>query len=589
MFRSQTSHLCILGLIIFLRVRRTHQENPLQCGIPQISKTELIVQGEDTAPGAWPWHVAIYHRKGRSDNYACGGTLISEQFVLTAAHCTINPQNRYQLANSRIFVRLGVHNLNVLNTQSLQQHEIYKIHKPNNFTGLDFRNDIAILELNTLARFNDYVQPACVSISDSLTGQQGTVIGWGVTEDDVISPILKSTGMPVIDSITCLTSNRAVFGKTLDRGIFCAGFLNGTNVCNGDSGGGIFFQVDNAWYLGGIVSYSQKRDDNSNLCQTNSFGAFTNVRAYLSWISSVTNLTFHKVDDILTEDDLRSDFGRCEAKEADPSTVYPNLLPRNCGSYTPNRIIRGSKADVFEFAWMAIVKYNVDPGKEFDNFCTGTLINKRYVLTSAHCVKSSKMPIKVRLGEHTIGEDRDCNGEGADKECAPPVRDYGIECIIRHQKYSPRSRLHNIALIRLDRDVQFDDHIQPICLPVTESLMSHSPEKYIVSGWGVTEQDRHSKVLLKAVVIPAERSSCQSWMDVAGWKLDASQLCVGEVDGADACRGDGGGPLGYSARLNGLRFVQFGIVSYGSGCGVLPSIYTNVAYYMPWIRANMKP
>ncbi|EAT35840.1 AAEL012028-PA [Aedes aegypti] len=303
MFGSRASRLLIFGLIVFLKVITIHKGNALQCGVPQVRKNELIVQGHNTAPGAWPWHVAIYHRNSRSNSYSCGGTLISEQYVLTAAHCTINQHNQYQLANSRIFVRLGVHNLDALNPQTLQQHEIQKIHIPNSFTGLELRNDIAILELNTLARFNDYVQPACVSTSDSLVGQYGTVIGWGVTEEEVISPILKSAKMPVVDSITCLASNRAVFGETLDKGIFCAGYLNGTIVCNGDSGGGIFFQVDNVWYLGGIVSYSQKRDD-SNLFQAKSYGAFTNVREYLRWISSVTNLMFHDVHYVPTAEGL---------------------------------------------------------------------------------------------------------------------------------------------------------------------------------------------------------------------------------------------------------------------------------------------
>lgn len=118
--------------------------------------------------------------------------------------------------------------------------------------------------------------------------------------------------------------------------------------------------------------------------------------------------------------------------------------------------------------------------------------------------------------------------------------------------------------------------------------MMFSPEKYIVTGWGATEHERDSKTLLKAVVIPAERSICQKWMDQLDLKLDPSQLCVGEVNGANACNGDSGGPLGYTALYNGMRFVQFGIVSYASEC-TLPIIYTNVAHYMPWIRANMQP
>lgn len=578
-----------LILLILLSARDT-QQDPSKCGIPQISKTELIVQGHNTPAGAWPWHVAIYHRNRASDNYVCGGTLISLQFILTAAHCILEPKNRQQLVNHRIFVRLGVHNLDSLNRKTFQQHEIHKMYKPINFTGDDFRNDVAILELSTLADLDDFVQPACLSLSKDLTNQYGTVIGWGVTENDEISRILKSARMPVVDTVTCLKSNREVFGQTLDEGIFCAGYTNGTSVCNGDSGGGLFFKVDNAWYLGGIVSYSRSRNENSNLCHTESYGAFTKVFTYLPWISLITKLEFFENDDVLTADDLRSDFDTCEPKDVDPAETYTNeLLPRNCGVYVTNRIIQGTRTNVFEFPWMAIIRYKVEPDKELDNLCAGTLISARYVLTSAHCAKASKQPIEVRLGEHTIGHDRDCNGLDDESDCAPPVCDYIIECIIRHQSYRAGTRLHNIALIRLDRNVQIEEHIQPICLPVTNSLRKLNPQKYIVTGWGDTELHRKSMQLLKTIVTPADRSKCQSWMDFANLKLDLSQLCVGQPDGPDACRGDGGGPLGYSASYNGMRFIQFGIVSFGSGCGVAPSIYTNVAYYMDWILANMKP
>ncbi|XP_065073263.1 transmembrane protease serine 9-like [Ochlerotatus camptorhynchus] len=582
-FRKNVFNFIVLIVIILLSTKDTLQQDPFQCGIPQISRSELIVQGHDTIAGAWPWHAAIYHRNRRSDSYACGGTLISEQFVLTAAHCVFDPDNRQQLVNHRIFVRLGVHNLDLLNRKSFQQHEIHKIYKPINSTGDDFRNDIAILELSTLVVLDDFVQPACLSLSKDLTNQYGTVIGWGVAENDDISRILKSTQIPVVDAVTCLKSNRKVFGNTLDEGIFCAGYTNGTSVCNGDSGGGLFFNVDNAWYLGGIVSYSKPRDG-SNLCDPKSYGAFTKVYTYLPWISSVTKLKFLKDEEALTADDLRPELDSCEPSDVDPSKTYTNtLLPRNCGVYLTNRIIKGNRTDVFEFPWMALILYRTP-----HRVCAGTLISKRYVLTSTRCTWAYIEPIKVRLGEHTIGQDRDCNGLDDNSDCAPPVRDYRIECIIRHQSYTPGTISHTIALIRLDRNVQFEDHIQPICLPVTDFLKKLNPQKYIITGWGDTELERKSMQLLKTFVTSAKPYFCRSWIHPVFRKRDQRQLCVKQTDGPDACLGDSGGPLGYSAPYNGMRFIQFGIVSFGSGCGAVPSIYTKVAYYMDWISANMK-
>lgn len=301
------AHL-LLSVITFLfasLIRNSVQENFFECGKVKINKVALITHGSDTSPGEWPWHAAIYHKKSRSDIYACGGTLISELYVLTAAHCVLNKDNGYELSKNRIFVRFGVHNLDTINTNALQQHSVDRIHKFGNFSREVLKNDIALIELSTSARFDQYVSPACVNLIRDLTGEYGTVIGWGVTEDDEVSADLKVAQMPAIDDITCLKSNRDLFGKTLDEGIFCAGYTNGTSVCNGDSGGGLFFKRDNIWYLGGIVSFSESRASNKKLCYTDGYGAFTKVYKYVSWIQKITKLQFSMGEGSTPTDDLR--------------------------------------------------------------------------------------------------------------------------------------------------------------------------------------------------------------------------------------------------------------------------------------------
>lgn len=277
-----------LIFIILLHGRSTVQGSSIECGVRKIARSQMIRYGYNSTIGAWPWHVAMFHKKGQKLTYACGGTLISDRYVLTAAHCVVNPETTFQLPPERIAVRLGIHHLDDLGTQ--QHHTIENIYQPEDFTSRTLRNDIAILELYSLADLNNYVQPACLGISSSLVGFYGTVVGWGLTENDKPSSVLQSVTMPVIDPVTCLNSNREVFGPTLDETILCAGYTNGTSVCNGDSGGGLFFKVGNAWYLGGIVSYAQQREDGENLCHTRSYGAFTNVAKFLSWIAEVTRL-----------------------------------------------------------------------------------------------------------------------------------------------------------------------------------------------------------------------------------------------------------------------------------------------------------
>ncbi|EDS31178.1 elastase [Culex quinquefasciatus] len=225
-----------------------------QCGARKVTINEVIVRGWDTVPGSFPWHGAIYHRKGRSDSYACGGTLLNARFVMTADHC-VKDDNGFVLSPKRIIVRLGLNNLNAPNLRNTQQHEVLTIHRVPEANGK--KNDVALLELSTEAQFDEFVQPACVNQEPAITGLLGTAVGWGFTESDELSPVLKATRMPVVDTSQCIESNRDTFGLALDSTLFCAGYTNGsTAVCNGDSGGGLHVKRGSAWFVVGIISFT---------------------------------------------------------------------------------------------------------------------------------------------------------------------------------------------------------------------------------------------------------------------------------------------------------------------------------------------
>ncbi|XP_058453607.1 transmembrane protease serine 9-like [Malaya genurostris] len=560
--------LCLI--VVILRIARWSKATAVECGVPQIGGNELIVHGQETAPGDWPWHVALYHRKARSIDYACGGTIISEQFVLTAAHCVMNKANGFQLSPNRVFVRMGIHDLEQFDPKSAQHHEVGKIHKFANYSRLI--DDIALLELSTIIRFNEYVQPACVNLEPNITGVYGTVVGWGLTEDDETAPVLKRAEMPVIDPLTCLKSDRVLFGQTLHEGLFCAGYTNGTSVCNGDSGGGLFIRRANTWFVSGIVSFSQIRAGGTNYCYTKGYGAFTRVERYLAWIREITGMA------LVPESEVRvCDIG------SDSDTSEINFFPRHCGVYLTSRVVGGQNARVFEFPWMALV------ATEERMLCAGTLINQRYVLTAAHCIRNP-LPDKVILGEHTIGQGKDCN---ENNDCALPVREYSVACVIVHPGFSFR-RLHNdIALLRLTANVTFEDHIQPICLPHTEELRRYQPPRYIVSGW-VDD----SNALWKEIMSPIEPSICEQ-------NINSSRIARTRISGlvngqicaeprypklTDSCSSDSGAPLGWGGELHGTRFVQFGVTSFTISCvQSSPTVYSNVSHYMPWIYAMMAP
>ncbi|KAF2895588.1 hypothetical protein ILUMI_10583 [Ignelater luminosus] len=278
------------------------------------------------------------------------------------------------------------------------------------------------------------------------------------------------------------------------------------------------------------------------------------------------------------------------------------LLPGKdiCGITYNSRIVGGETTDIGEFPWAVLIEYEKPGGKSIFN-CGGSLINNRYVLTAAHCITNipPEMKLKsVRLGEHTISEEIDCEGLMASEYCADRPVDLGIEEQIVHEMYHPRNRNHayDIALLRLKENVTFTDFIKPVCLPISidfEKSLSYTNNRLTVVGWGVTENNTESDVKLKTEVPLVPNSKCfPIYKEKLNVQLEDSQLCAGGVPGKDSCRGDSGGPLMIvDVTPTQQSWSLIGIVSFGVGCAVqeFPSVYTKVKNYNQWIVDNIKP
>ncbi|XP_039451223.1 chymotrypsinogen B-like [Culex pipiens pallens] len=278
-------------LFVIICVQCNANVAPPSCGRRQIKLQQLVTHGYTTNPGEFPWHAGIFMTTGFQKSYICGGSLVNELSVITAAHCVTDPVNGLVTSPATLFVQLGKFKLNLYG-DTVQEHAVQQVIVCEDFQTKTSKYDLAIVRLATQARFTDYVQPICVfpqppGINYNDGSIRGTVVGWGYTQFDALSDALQGTTLPVVGHTKCLESNPELFERTLYDGMFCAGFKNGTNVCNGDSGGGMYVNRNGQWFLIGVVSFTAARDSNTNLCSTKDYTGFTKVSAFQDFI--VTN------------------------------------------------------------------------------------------------------------------------------------------------------------------------------------------------------------------------------------------------------------------------------------------------------------
>ncbi|CAH1274514.1 F2 [Branchiostoma lanceolatum] len=238
-------------------------------------------------------------------------------------------------------------------------------------------------------------------------------------------------------------------------------------------------------------------------------------------------------------------------------------------------VVGGMEVDPGAFPWQAML-WDIRPARN-RFFCSGSLLNGRWVITAAHCILETEVrrdDFIVRLGRHTTRRGVFERTERVDE-------------IIVHPYFNGYTYDSDIALLKLSGpEVTFTEYILPICLPdvLDARRLLRSGQIGTVTGWGATEEGGSPSTTLMKVSLPVvSLGRCRHAHPQYADGMSKNMFCAGRISGGrDACRGDSGGP--FAAYDNG-RSKLLGIVSWGDGCARQGKygVYTRVHRFREWI------
>lgn len=249
---------------------------------------QRIVGGDEAKLGQIPWQVALMDRRRGTALPFCGGSLLSDVWVITAAHCLINLDGRSIRDN--FFVRVGEHDVQRDDGHERDHNVTEKIIYPKyNYKVSPYNHDVALLKLEVPVVLSDRRRPICLGpkhFSETLLRDAPTslVSGWGrIKFQGPESTKLQKLEVPYVERTVCKKSS----SERITRYMFCAGYANQKkDSCQGDSGGPHATNFKGTWFLTGIVSWGEE------CAQDGKYGVYTRLSHYYSWIAYKTGINY---------------------------------------------------------------------------------------------------------------------------------------------------------------------------------------------------------------------------------------------------------------------------------------------------------
>jgi hypothetical protein len=286
-----------------------------------------ITGGSNAAISDFPWQVFL-----ESDVFTCGGSIISNQWIITAAHCTRDEYN-VKIPASAMDVIVGANNPR--NSLQGKKYLVSEVIEHESFDIGTLNNDIALLKLREPIDYPNAVPIKLISAKDAAAGAtdpgvMSWVTGYGITRVDpaVYPSTLQKVQLPIVSNAQA----SLVWNKIAATDIM-AGYRDGNkDACSGDSGGPMVVSVNGENKLAGLVSWG------SSNCDT--YGAYTRLSLFESWITRKTGIEITFVAPIPGGDSIvcygTSNSEYIAASVAGASAYIWSLTPQSAGTIFGN-------------------------------------------------------------------------------------------------------------------------------------------------------------------------------------------------------------------------------------------------------------